>query len=235
VTSGAVAIVLAAGQGERVGAGHPKAFLPIVGVPLVSRAVVTASGCPEVSAVVVAAPAGWEERARALLAGVSTPLTVVTGGADRQASVRAALEAVPADAAVVAVHDAARCFASSRLFSDVLAAVEGDVAGAVPVIAVPDTVKRVEGRTVVETVPRDDLALAQTPQAFAVAPLRAAHERAAAEGLSFTDDAGLVEWAGGRVVTVPGEPGNVKLTTADDLARAEVLVREGAYGNDGDG
>jgi 2-C-methyl-D-erythritol 4-phosphate cytidylyltransferase/2-C-methyl-D-erythritol 2,4-cyclodiphosphate synthase len=234
VTGAAVAIVLAAGQGERVGAGHPKAFLPIAGVPLVSRAVSAAAGCPLVGAVVVAAPAGWEERARALLAGVEAPLTVVTGGADRQASVRSALDAVGDDVALVAVHDAARCFASSRLFSDVLAAVEGEVAGAIPVVAVPDTVKRVEGRTVVETVPRDDLALAQTPQAFAVAPLRVAHERAVAEGLSFTDDAGLVEWAGGRVVTVPGETGNVKLTTADDLARAEVLVREGAYGDLGD-
>jgi 2-C-methyl-D-erythritol 4-phosphate cytidylyltransferase len=153
---------------------------------------------------------------------------MVTGGSSRQESVRLGVAAVPPEVDTIVCHDAARPFAAPELFSAVIAALkEGDVEGAVPVVPVPDTVKRVQVGRVVETVQRDELALAQTPQAFAAAALRSAHERAAAEGFSGTDDAVLLERAGYSVRAVPGDPANFKVTTAEDLARAEALLSEG--------
>ena len=220
--SRAVALVLAAGAGERLGTDTPKAFLPIAGTTMLRAAVDAACGCPEIETVVAVVPAGWERRAEALLPS-TTPVRVATGGSSRQESVRLALEAISAQAETVVCHDAARPFAAPELFSTVLAAL-ADAEGAVPVIPVPDTVKRVRDGTVVETVARDELALAQTPQAFVAAALRAAHERAAAEGFSATDDAALLEWAGYKVRTVLGDPANFKVTTPEDLARAELLL-----------
>lgn len=221
--STAVAIVLAAGSGSRMGGDRPKAFLAVDGRALLTIAAEAACASPRISSVVVAVPPGWEGRARALVPSGSA--TVVAGGDTRQESVRLALGAVPADVAIVAVHDAARALATPSLFDAVLAAVTGTLAGAVPVIPVPDTVKRVEGELVAETVPREHLALAQTPQAFLRGPLIEAHRRAAAEGRVFTDDASLVEWAGGAVATVPGDPENFKVTTGGDLDRAEFVLR----------
>jgi 2-C-methyl-D-erythritol 4-phosphate cytidylyltransferase/2-C-methyl-D-erythritol 2,4-cyclodiphosphate synthase len=156
---------------------------------------------------------------------------VVTGGATRGASVRAALAQVAADVPFVVCHDAARPFATSAAFAAVLDALEAkpEVAGAVPVVPVPDTVKRVHEGYVVRTEPRDELALVQTPQAFRTSALREAHERAAEQGRDFSDDAALVEWAGHAVAAVPGDPGNFKITTPQDLARAEA-VAEAAVG-----
>jgi 2-C-methyl-D-erythritol 4-phosphate cytidylyltransferase/2-C-methyl-D-erythritol 2,4-cyclodiphosphate synthase len=148
---------------------------------------------------------------------------VVGGGETRQESVRLALRAVAEDVKVVACHDAARPFASPALFGAVIEAVGDGAAGAVPVVAVADTIKRARDGWVVGTEVREELAAAQTPQAFATPVLREAHERAAAQGVAFTDDAALVEWAGGRVRTVPGEPANIKVTTPEDLARAEAV------------
>lgn len=146
---------------------------------------------------------------------------VVVGGATRADSVRAGLAAVPDDAAIVVVHDAARPLAGADLFAAVVGAVRsGDVDGAVPVVAVTDTVKRVDGGRVVATVARDDLVAVQTPQAFAAPALRAAH----AGGGDATDDAGLLEAAGLAVGTVPGDPGNLKLTRPEDLVLAGMLL-----------
>ena len=146
---------------------------------------------------------------------------VVPGGATRSESVRAGLAAVPGDADVVLVHDAARPLASVALFEAVVAAVRDDGADcAIPGVAVANTVKRVRGANVVETVDRADLVEVQTPQAFAAGALRAAH----AEEPEATDDAGLVEAAGGSVVVVAGEPSNLKLTHPDDMAVARALL-----------
>jgi 2-C-methyl-D-erythritol 4-phosphate cytidylyltransferase/2-C-methyl-D-erythritol 2,4-cyclodiphosphate synthase len=221
--STAVAILLAAGSGSRMGGDRPKAFLSVDGRALLTIAAEAACASARISSLVVAVPPGWEGRARALVPSRSA--TVVSGGDSRQESVRRALEAVPAEAEIVAVHDAARALATPSLFDAVLAAVTGPLAGAVPVVAVQDTVKRVEGAMVAETVPREHLALAQTPQAFLRVPLIEAHARAAAEGRVFTDDAALVEWAGGAVATVPGDPENFKVTTSGDLGRAEFVLR----------
>jgi 2-C-methyl-D-erythritol 4-phosphate cytidylyltransferase len=220
----AVAIVAAAGSGERLGMPSPKAFVPLGGRPILARAVETALACPHVALVVVAAPPGAEDLAHAIVEPLGAH-AVVTGGPTRQASIRAALAAVPADAAAVLCHDAARALATPALFAAVLEALEG-WDGVVPVVPVADTVKRVRGERVVRTEPREELALAQTPQAFVASALRDAHERAEAAGVEATDDAALLEWAGYRVRAIPGEPTNLKITTAEDLARAEALLAE---------
>lgn len=216
----AAAIVLAAGVGRRLGAEIPKAFLPIGGRPLLAVAAAAAAASPEIEALVVTAPPGYESQARACLEGLDLPTTVLTGGLSRQASVRAALSALGDDIAVVAVHDAARPFAPPDLFTAVVRAVRDGAVGAIPLVPVTDTVKRVLGGHVVATVDREELGLAQTPQAFRAVALRDAHERAVEEGREVTDDAMLLEGAG-DVVGVAGDPRNVKITTLLDLARAD--------------
>jgi 2-C-methyl-D-erythritol 4-phosphate cytidylyltransferase/2-C-methyl-D-erythritol 2,4-cyclodiphosphate synthase len=222
------AIVLAAGTGERLGSEVPKAFVPLGGRPLLARAVASAFACPQVELVVVTAPGGSEDLAHAIIEPLG-PHAVVTGATTRHGSVDAALAAVPEEVSAVVCHDAARALASPALFSAVIDALPG-WDGVVPVVPVLDTVKRIRGDEVVGTEPREELALAQTPQAFEAAALRDAHAKAAAASLDFTDDAGALEWAGYRVRAVPGEPGNIKITTAEDLARAERRLLEVTHG-----
>ena len=148
---------------------------------------------------------------------------MVTGGGSRADSVRAGLRAVPDEATVIVVHDAARPLAPPSLFTAVVEAVL--VAGAscaIPVLPVADTLKRTAGGMVVSTVDRDGLVTVQTPQAFTAAVLRTAHR----EGGLATDDAGLVEQLGVAVHTVPGDPRNLKITRMEDLAVAEALMVE---------
>ena len=221
---GAVAIVLAAGSGQRLGAEAPKAFVGLGGRPMLARAVSSALACPGIGLVVVAAPEGSEDLAHAMIEPLGSH-AIVTGGPSRQASVRAALAAVPREAAAIVCHDAARALATPALFGAVLEALPG-WDGVVPALAVPDTVKRVEGESIVGTEPRERLALAQTPQAFTTAALREAHTRPEQAGEEFTDDAAALEWAGYRVRVIPGEPDNFKITTHEDLRRAERLVLE---------
>ncbi|HET6792549.1 MAG TPA: 2-C-methyl-D-erythritol 4-phosphate cytidylyltransferase [Actinomycetota bacterium] len=223
----AIVILLAAGAGRRLGGPKPKALLPIGGRPVlaVAAAAAAASG---VAGLVVTFPPGWEGRARACVADLGVDVRLVEGGGTRQASVRAALEAVPASVTIVAIHDAARPFASPDLFRRVLRAVERGPDGAVPVLPVADTVLRVRGEVVEGVESREELALGQTPQAFRTAALREAHANAEAAGASFTDDASMLRWAGFEVLTVPGDPDNVKITTLADLAHAD--RRMGAAG-----
>lgn len=144
----------------------------------------------------------------------------VAGGATRSESVRHGLAAVPSDATIICVHDAARPFASEHLYNEVIAAVAGGADGAVPGLAVTDTIKRVDGRVVVDTPDRANLVAVQTPQAFRASMLRKAHEL----GDEGTDDASLVERAGGKVVVVNGESINRKLTTPEDLEWARAMA-----------
>ncbi len=216
----AVAVILAAGAGRRLGADVPKAFLSIGDRPMLAVAAAAASASPAVRALVVAAPEGFEEAALGCVEGLPVACTVVTGGATRQASVQAALAALGDDAAIVVIHDAARPFAPPDLFTSVVHAVEEGADGAIPVLPVMDTVKRIRDSEVVGTVDREELGLAQTPQAFRVEALREAHAGALADGTAVTDDAMLLERAG-RVVAVAGDPMNLKVTTMLDLARAE--------------
>lgn len=228
MTIGAVAIVLAAGSGERLGFATPKAFVALGGRTMLAHAVEAALASRAIDLAVVTAPMGSEDLAHAICEPFGAH-AVVTGGASRTASVRAALEVVPADAAVVVCHDAARALAPPSLFTAVVGALEG-WDGVVPVVPVPDTVKRVRGEDVLGTEPREGLALAQTPQAFGASALRGAHARAADAGLEFTDDAAALEWAGYRVRAIPGETRNFKITSVEDLERAEALMTGVARG-----
>ncbi|MEX2420405.1 MAG: 2-C-methyl-D-erythritol 4-phosphate cytidylyltransferase [Actinomycetota bacterium] len=220
------AIILAAGAGARLGHGEPKAFLSLGDRSMLELAMRAAAACAAIDLLVVAVPPGFED-AVAAIQPLPTNVAPVVGGDSRQASVVAALEAV-GDAQAVVCHDAARPFASSALFTSVLAALDREEAdGVVPVVPIADTVKRVRDGVVEGTESREELMLAQTPQAFRTEVLRAAHERAAGEDAAFTDDASVLEWAGYRVVAVPGEPDNLKITTPTDLARAEAILHTG--------
>jgi 2-C-methyl-D-erythritol 4-phosphate cytidylyltransferase len=223
-----VAIVLAAGSGVRMGSGFdvPKAFVPLAGRPMLRYSLDAAEACGAVDGIVLVVPATEVERARAL-AGGGCVRAVVPGGDSRQASVRAGLAAVPAEADVIVCHDAARPFSSPELFRRVvsaLASAEPAVDGIVPAVAPADTVKRVANGLVIATIPRAEAVLAQTPQAFDAAALLDAHARALESGFEATDDAMLLEWRGGRVAVVEGEPGNLKVTTAEDLLVAERVM-----------
>jgi 2-C-methyl-D-erythritol 4-phosphate cytidylyltransferase len=206
------AIVVAAGSGARF--GGPKQFRVLGGRTVLEHSIERARAVAEQVVAVMPPEAG-----AAPGADLSVP-----GGATRSDSVRAGLAAVPDGVPVVVVHDAARPLASADLFRAVVGAVAAGADGAVPGIAVPDTVKRVgPDGAVAETLDRTALVLVQTPQAFATPALRRAHQA----GGQATDDAALVEAAGGRVVVVPGEPGNLKITVVGDLARAEALIGRG--------
>ena len=205
------AIVVAAGTGERF--GEPKQFARLDGSRLVDRSVAAASAACDAVVVVLPTGVAWDGEPVA---------ATVPGGSTRSASVRAGLAAVPASATVVVVHDAARPCASPALFDAVVAAVRAGADAAVPGLPIADTVKRVDGDRITETLARHELVAVQTPQAFAAAALRAAHEA----GGDATDDAALVEAAGGRAVVVPGEPGNLKITRPDDLRVAGALAAE---------
>ncbi|HJU57687.1 MAG TPA: 2-C-methyl-D-erythritol 4-phosphate cytidylyltransferase [Actinomycetota bacterium] len=218
---GAAAIVLAGGRGERLDASLPKGLVPVGGVPIVARAVERVTACPSIAEVIVVAPPGFEERVEQLVRSVGAT-TVVGGGESRQASVRAGLRAVRDDTAVVVCHDSARAFASPELFKRVIEALDG-WDGAIPVLRVVDTVKRVEGQVVKGTEPRSMLAFAQTPQAFVRSAIVNAHASAERDAIEDTDDAALLERTGYRIRAIEGEGLNLKITTPDDLRLAEAL------------
>ena len=217
------AILVAAGRGERLGSDQPKAFVKLGELPLLAEPLRRLDDSEWVDAVVVVAPAGWEEPAILLAEelGCAKVRACVAGGQTRAASVRAGLAEVPDDAAAVLVHDAARPLLSDDVIGRVLAGLAEGWDGVVPGLPISDTVKRVASDGgVEETVSRDGLWTVQTPQAFLVDSLR----RAVASGADATDCAGLVEAGGGRVKVVPGDPLLLKVTTADDLARVASLL-----------
>ena len=214
------ALIVAGGVGGRLGLDRPKAFAPLGGRPLLAESVDRLDRCAWIDAIVVAAPEGWEEAAILLSEELVATKVVscVTGGATRAESVRAALEEVPDVALVIVVHDAARPLVGDDVVERVLAPLAEGYDGAIPVVPIPDTVKRVESGRVVETVSRENLVGAQTPQAFLAPALRKAF---AGELSGATDCASLVERTGGRVAVVDGDPRLVKVTTREDLALVE--------------
>ncbi|GAA2375697.1 2-C-methyl-D-erythritol 4-phosphate cytidylyltransferase [Dactylosporangium salmoneum] len=208
-------------MGVRLGPGGPKALRLLGGEPLLVHAVRRLALAPSVGCIVVAAPADAVADVVALLASVA-PVTVVAGGATRQASVAAALAAVPADFEIVLVHDAARALTPPELVESVAAAVRGGHGAVIPVLPVVDTIKRVsDSGSVVETVDRSVLRAVQTPQGFRRDVLVKAHEAAVDE---HTDDAGMAERIGIPVHTVPGAEAALKITRPFDLAVAELLL-----------
>jgi 2-C-methyl-D-erythritol 4-phosphate cytidylyltransferase/2-C-methyl-D-erythritol 2,4-cyclodiphosphate synthase len=217
------AVVVAAGRGLRAGGDMPKQYRRLAGEPAIRASLRLFAQHPEVSMVQAVIHPDDGARFGAAAAGLKL-LAPVFGGATRQASVRAGLEAVaPLRPDLVLIHDAARPYASAALVTRAIVAVAATGA-AVPVMPLADTIKSVDatGRLIEATLDRAILRTVQTPQAFAFAPVLAAHRRAAANGREdFTDDAALAEWAGLKVAAFDGEAGNVKLTTAEDVARAE--------------
>jgi 2-C-methyl-D-erythritol 4-phosphate cytidylyltransferase / 2-C-methyl-D-erythritol 2,4-cyclodiphosphate synthase len=217
------AVVVAAGRGLRAGGDMPKQYRRLAGEPAIRASLRLFAGHPQVGMVQPVIHPDDGARFGEAAADLAL-LAPVLGGATRQASVRAGLEALaPQRPDLVLIHDAARPYASAALVTRAIAAVAATGA-AIPVLPLADTVKSVDrsGRLIEATLDRAILRTVQTPQAFAFAPVLDAHRRAAASGRAdFTDDAALAEWAGLKVAVFDGEAGNIKLTTAEDVARAE--------------
>jgi 2-C-methyl-D-erythritol 4-phosphate cytidylyltransferase len=220
-------ILLAAGRGERMDSAEPKAFLRLAGKTLLERAVETVDECPDVRGFVVVAPAGHEQRVAHGIRS-SKLLSVVAGGSTRQESVRLGLQSLPVDFDVVLCHDVARPLASPELFRRALDALPRHGSGAVPVVPVTDAIHRVGEGDGLESVPREGLFAAQTPQGFDREKLEKAHLVAADQGIVAADDAELIERAGlGSCGAFPGEPTNIKITRPEDLRMAEALLSDG--------
>jgi 2-C-methyl-D-erythritol 4-phosphate cytidylyltransferase len=227
-------VLVAAGRGIRLGSESPKQYRLLAGVPMLLRSLRPFIAHPEVAHVVVvlppedmSAPPTWLAE---LEGGV---LTLAAGGAERSDSVANGLAAITVACGVVLVHDAARPLIDRATIDAVIAAAR-EGGGAVPAIPVGDTLKEAVasatgapgGPLVARTIPRDRLWRAQTPQGFPRALLERAHREARAAGIASTDDAMLVERLGAPVRLVPGSARNVKVTTAEDLVLAELLLRE---------
>ncbi len=217
----ATAVIAAAGSGDRLGAGGPKALVEVGGKPLLAWSVAAVDASERVGSVVICAPPGHEDAVRSHAVGAE----VVTGGASRSESVALALAAVESEIAVV--HDAARPLATPALFDAVIAELEGDSGCDAVVAAAPvtDTLKRALAGRVIETVPRSELWAVQTPQAFRSEALRQALDTDAGTLAAATDDASLIEASGGVVRVFGWDEPNLKITTQVDLALAEALLR----------
>ncbi|MEK2489243.1 2-C-methyl-D-erythritol 4-phosphate cytidylyltransferase [Kitasatospora purpeofusca] len=236
----AAAVVPAAGRGERLGPGAPKALRDLGGVPLLVHAVRALTRSRAVGLVVVAAPADGVAEVVALLDShglEGKDIRVVAGGDTRQESVRLGLAAIPADVGIVLVHDAARPLVPVEVVDAVASAVRAGAEAVVPAVPLADTVKRVEPvrggpEPVLDTPDRSTLRAVQTPQGFRRDTLAEVHAKALAEESAgvgdalppVTDDAGLVERFGGRVVVVPGHEEAFKVTRPLDLVLAEAVL-----------
>ncbi len=222
------AVLVAAGRGERLGGDRPKAFVRLGDLPLLAEPLRRLDECEAVDAVVVVVPDGWEEPAILLAEelGTGKVTACVTGGATRVESVRAGVGEVPADAAVILVHDAARPLLPSGIVRRLLDALGEGFDGAVPGLAVADTVKRASGGVVAETLERSELVSVQTPQAFVADTLRVALERGRGSLLEAPDCASLVEAAGGRIKVVEGDERLLKVTAPADLDRVAAWLAE---------
>jgi 2-C-methyl-D-erythritol 4-phosphate cytidylyltransferase len=223
VQSRVAVIVPAAGSGQRLGAGVPKALALLGGEPILSHAVRSLVSEPRVGLIVLACPEGLEDRMAAAATAQSqdVPVVAVTGGATRARSVAAALAAVSEEFAVVLVHDAARCLVPREVVRAVVDAVLAGAPAVVPGLPVVDTIREVGEDGASRTVDRSRLRAVQTPQGFAAPALRRAHASGSEDA---TDDAGMVEALGLPVTLVPGHPRAFKVTTALDLVLAEALV-----------
>jgi len=221
----AAVVVAAGGSGQRMG-GVRKQYLELAGEPLLAHALRPFLALSSVEWVVVALPPD-DAVAPPWLAHLDPRVRTVAGGAQRSDSVRAGLNAVPEDADVVLIHDAARPLVTSAVIRRAIDRAATGV-GAIAGVPVADTIKVVEAGAIVDTPDRRRLWQAQTPQAFPRAMILDAYRRAAQDGVAATDDAALVERYGGHVVVVQGERSNLKITTEADLAVAEALIRERA-------
>lgn len=224
-TSRVGVIIVAAGAGERLGRGMPKALVQCAGRSLLEHALDSVVASAIAGHIRVVVPAG-DTQLRSIVDASTPPnttLSAVDGGASRPASVRAGLDALPGEVDIVLVHDAARALTPPHVFHSVVSAVREGAAAVVPGIPVADTIKVVQGHTVTATPDRTSLRAIQTPQGFDAGTLRAAHA-ASADDSAVTDDAMLVESLGIPVTVTGGDPLAFKVTTPNDLMLAEALV-----------
>jgi 2-C-methyl-D-erythritol 4-phosphate cytidylyltransferase len=221
------ALLAAAGSGERLAVGVPKALCTVAGRTLLEHALAALRAEPRVGPIVVTAPTNFAPR-YVELTSADPMVTVVAGGRTRQDSVRLGLGVLPEEVDVVLVHDAARPFVPASTIARVLAAIEDGADAVVPAVPVADTIKRVSADgLVLGTVERTELRAAQTPQGFRRVPLSAAHQYARMANLhDVSDDAGLVERHGGKVVVVEGDIRSFKITRPFDLAVAELMAAQ---------
>jgi 2-C-methyl-D-erythritol 4-phosphate cytidylyltransferase len=218
------AIIVAAGRGDRMGGRRPKQFRLCAGRPLVAHTISRFCQAKGIDEIVLVLPDPEDLDRHLGGAGAwSKSLTVVAGGADRQASVAAGLAVVSGEGLVV-VHDGVRPLVPVALIEEVRRAAAGTGAAA-PGCLPTDTVKEATGGRVICTLDRQSLVLVQTPQAFRLDLLREAHRRAEADGVRSTDDAALVERLGASIALVSGSPENIKVTSPDDLELAAYLLR----------
>lgn len=226
------AVIVAAGRGARMGAGVAKQYLPLAGMPILAHTLAAFDTVEEIGRIVLVLPADDIQDARRQILPLvkpSTRITVAAGGPERQASVGKGIEALAnlAGDSVVLIHDGVRPFVGPELIRRLIRAAMG-LGACIPVMPVAETVKRVDERGVIVASPeRGSLRLAQTPQAFRLGLFREALEAAKTSGLMATDDAALVEAAGGKVHTVEGSRFNLKITTPEDLALAEAILAAG--------
>jgi 2-C-methyl-D-erythritol 4-phosphate cytidylyltransferase len=214
------AVLVAAGRGDRLGGDRPKAFAALGGRPLLAESLERLEASDWIDAIVLVAPEGWEEPSILVAEelGCGKVSATITGGASRAESVALGVAEAGADAAALVVHDAARPLLPESVIERVLSALGEGWDGAVPGMPVSDTIKRVDGEQVVETLARGDLRAVQTPQAFAADVLRQA---LAGDVAAASDCASLVEACGGRVTVVPGDHRLLKVTTPEDLTLVE--------------
>ncbi len=232
------AIILAAGQGRRYGAGTSKGLVPIHGRPLIAWSLETFARHRSIGEIVIVLPPGEGARER-VIKEVLRPMqledrvTIAEGGPRRQDSSLRGIEALSPKVrgnprTIVLIHDAARPLVSLFLISRCLRAISefSDVAGVLPALPVRETLKRVNDSVVVQTVPRDGMVASQTPQVFRLGLLKEAHARATRDGVEVTDDAGLLEAMGNPIRVIPGDLENLKVTYPEDRILAERLLRE---------
>lgn len=219
-------VVVAAGAGVRAGPGEPKQFRPILGIPMLLRALRPFTSHPDVAQVVTVLPRAFADHPPEWLAKVTGErLTLARGGETRADSVRAGLKALRGECRFILIHDAARPFPSRATIDGVISRARAGI-GAVAAVPLSDTVKEVQDARVTRTVPRNGLWRAQTPQGFPRDMLLEAFRRLDPAGPPPTDDGELCERAGFPVDVVPDTPHNFKVTTSDDFRIAEALARE---------
>lgn len=223
--TGNYAVVVAAGRGVRMGAAVNKVLLPLCGEPVIRHAVRAFCEADEIDGVVVVASADETEQMRAALCGLEKVCAIVPGGSTRQESVKNGLDALPKEARIALVHDGARPLISRELIARCIRQTE-DCGSAVVCTPMTDTVKVEKDGCVVRTLDRSQLRAVQTPQCFFAGELKAAYEAAARDGVSVTDDASVMEHAGHSVHLLESSEVNFKLTTPEDLRRAEDIIGE---------
>lgn len=223
--TGNYAVVVAAGRGVRMGAAVNKVLLPLCGEPVIRHVVRAFCEADEIDGVVVVASADETEQMRVALCGLEKVCAIVPGGSTRQESVKNGLDALPKEARITLVHDGARPLISRELIARCIRQTE-DCGSAVVCTPVTDTVKVEKDGCVVRTLDRSQLRAVQTPQCFFAGELKAAYEAAARDGVSVTDDASVMEHAGHSVHLLESSEVNFKLTTPEDLRRAEDIIGE---------